>query len=54
VELDGKKLELDDPNGWTIMDKNVTIQGEACTTLRDGARPHTLSVTVECVPQVPL
>ncbi|HEX6242192.1 MAG TPA: hypothetical protein VFZ61_14880, partial [Polyangiales bacterium] len=51
VELDGKKLFLDDPNGWTIEDKNVTIVGEACTTLRDGSRPHTLAVTVECVPQ---
>jgi hypothetical protein len=54
VELDGNKLTLDDPNGWVITDNNVTIQGDACTTLRDGARPHTLAVTVECVPQVPL
>jgi hypothetical protein len=52
VELDGKKLNLGDPNGWSIDDRNVTIEGEACATLRDGARPHTLAVTVECVPQV--
>jgi uncharacterized protein YegL len=52
VELDGNKLALDDPNGWIIDDRNVTIQGEACTTLRDGSRAHTLSVTVECVSQV--
>ena len=52
VELDGKKLNLGEPNGWSINDRNVTIEGEACTTLRDGSRKHTLAVTVECVPQV--
>jgi uncharacterized protein YegL len=52
VELDGKKLDLGDANGWTIDDRNVTIQGDACTTLRDGAKAHILAVTVECVPQV--
>jgi hypothetical protein len=52
VELDGKKLNLGDPNGWSIDDRNVTIEGEACTTLRDGSRMHTLAVTVECRPQV--
>jgi hypothetical protein len=52
VELDGQKLALDDANGWIIDDRNVTIQGNACATLRDGSKPHTLAVTVECVAQV--
>jgi hypothetical protein len=52
VELDGKALKPDDANGWVINDRNVTIQGDACTTLRDGSRQHTLAVTVECSPPV--
>jgi hypothetical protein len=52
VELDGQKLNLGEADGWVINDKNVTIQGASCNTLRDGSRPHTLAVTVECVPQV--
>jgi hypothetical protein len=52
VELDGKKVDLGEADGWVINDKNVTLQGASCSTLRDGARPHTLAVTVECVPQV--
>jgi uncharacterized protein YegL len=51
VELDGTALIQNAPDGWTITDTNVTIQGNACTTLRDGSRPHTLAVTVECVQQ---
>jgi Mg-chelatase subunit ChlD len=53
VELDGQKLNLDTPDGWIIDGSNVTIQGNACTTLRDGNRMHTLAVTVECAP-IPL
>jgi hypothetical protein len=52
VELDGTKLNLGDPNGWTINDRNVTVQGTACETLRESTRTHTLAVTVECRPQV--
>jgi hypothetical protein len=47
VELDTKKLALDDPNGWRITDQNVEILGDACQTLQDGTR-HTLNVTVQC------
>jgi hypothetical protein len=49
VELDKVSLKPDDPNGWSISDKIVTINGEACTKLRDGSKTHTLAVTVECV-----
>jgi hypothetical protein len=50
VELDKEPLKVDDPNGWSIADKTVTIGGTACSKLRDGSKTHTLAVTVECVP----
>jgi hypothetical protein len=50
VELDKESLKVDDPNGWTISGKNVTLSGVACSKLRDGSKTHTLAVTVECVP----
>jgi hypothetical protein len=52
VELDGKKLDLNTPDGWTINDRNVTIEGGSCAALRDSTTNHTLSVTVECKPVV--
>lgn len=47
VELDGKQLNLDQPDGWTITGTTVTVQGQACSTLQDG-KDHTLSVKVKC------
>ncbi len=47
VELDGKQLNLDQPDGWSIVGKVVTVQGQACATLQDG-KDHTLSVKVKC------
>ena len=48
VELDGKKLNLGEPDGWSINERNVTIEGASCAALRDSTRMHTLAVTVEC------
>jgi hypothetical protein len=53
VLLDGKQLDLDNPNGWSVDGVNVTIQGDSCTTLKDGGT-HRLIVTVECDPVPPL
>jgi hypothetical protein len=53
VKLDDKQLDLDVPDGWSIDGQNVTIQGAACTKLKDGAA-HRLVVTVECDPVPPL
>lgn len=53
VKLDDKQLDLDVPDGWSIDGQNVTIQGAACTKLKDGAS-HRLVVTVECDPVAPL
>jgi hypothetical protein len=52
VELDKESLKVDDPNGWSISGKTVTLSGSACMKLRDGTKTHTLAVTVECVPVV--
>jgi von Willebrand factor type A domain len=52
VELDKMSLPVDSPDGWSINDKTVTVQGAACAKLRDGSKTHTLAVTVECVPVV--
>jgi hypothetical protein len=52
VELDKESLKVDDPNGWSISGKTVTLGGSACAKLRDGSKTHTLAVTVECVPVV--
>jgi len=49
VRLDGKPLNLNDPNGWSIDDKTVTLGGTACTSLQDG-EAHQLSVKVLCTP----
>jgi hypothetical protein len=53
VKLDDKQLDLNVPDGWSIDGLNVTIQGAACTKLKDGD-PHRLVVTVECDPVPPL
>jgi von Willebrand factor type A domain len=47
VKLDGQQLNLGEANGWTITDRNVEVQGEACQALQGGGS-HTLDVTVQC------
>jgi len=47
VKLDGKQLNLDQPDGWSITGRAVTLEGQACKTLQDG-KEHTLNVVVEC------
>jgi hypothetical protein len=48
VELDKETLAVDSPDGWSLNERTVTINGAACTRLRDGSKTHTLAVTVEC------
>jgi hypothetical protein len=48
VTLDGKQLNLDDPNGWRLTDdRTVEIVGEACNTFKSG--PHLLNAEVQCM-----
>jgi hypothetical protein len=51
VQVDGRQLNLNDPNGWRLDVKDgvatVTVQGNACDTLRSGG-DHTLHVEVTC------
>lgn len=51
VDVDGRQLNLNDPNGWRLDVKDgvatVTVQGSACDTLRSGGE-HTLHVEVTC------
>ena len=48
VLLDGKQLNVDQPNGWTLSGDRmtVTLQGSTCNAIKDDG--HVLSVTVEC------
>jgi hypothetical protein len=53
VRLDGKQINLNDPNGWMLVgDRNVQLTGTACDTLKDGA-PHSVDVEVRCSVVVP-
>jgi hypothetical protein len=52
VTLDGKQLNLDDANGWRMVDdKTVEIVGNACTTFKSGA--HLLNAQVQCMVVTP-
>jgi hypothetical protein len=48
IEIDKKTILLNDPNGWILDGKHVTLQGTACSGLKDG-RVHDLNAQVECV-----
>lgn len=48
VLLDGQQINLDDPNGWTLVgDRTVEVQGAACDQLRSTGA-HSIEVTVQC------
>jgi hypothetical protein len=49
VKVDGKQLNLNDPNGWALSGdkRKVNVQGDACELLQSGG-DHTLSVQVLC------
>jgi len=49
VRIDGETRLFGDDDGWSIDDDmaTITLEGSACTTLRDGD-DHTVEVTVEC------
>lgn len=47
ITLDGKQLNLNDANGWHMLDdRTVEIVGNACTTFKSGA--HLLNAAVQC------
>jgi von Willebrand factor type A domain len=50
VELDGKVLQADQPNGFSLLDKTLMITGSACLTLRDPNNTSVPSVTITCGP----
>lgn len=49
VEVDGKQLNLGQPNGWSIAKdgRRITVEGGACANLQDG-KDHVLDVRVLC------
>lgn len=47
VRLDGRQLNLDDPNGWKLVgDRTVELIGGACETFKAGS--HLIEAQVEC------
>jgi von Willebrand factor type A domain len=48
VLLDGKQLNVDRPNGWTLSGDGltITIEGDSCAAIK--TEGHVLNVTVEC------
>jgi hypothetical protein len=53
VTLDGMQLNLNDPNGWSIDGRVITLLGSACALLKDGG-DHFLDVKVECSQVAPI
>jgi hypothetical protein len=53
VKLDGKQINLNDPNGWLISAdrRRITVQGSACAALASKEQ-HLVSVRVLCEPVV--
>ena len=48
VEVDGKQINLGDPDGWQLVgDRTVELQGGACMSLMTVAA-HAINVEVEC------
>jgi hypothetical protein len=47
IEIDSRTIPLNDPNGWVIDGRHVTLKGAACMGLKDG-RVHDLNAQVEC------
>ncbi|XYI02252.1 hypothetical protein ACMHYB_21730 [Sorangium sp. So ce1128] len=52
VTLDGEPLYLDQPDGWSISGKTVTVRGNACQKLQDGG-DHALALRVLCEIVIP-
>jgi hypothetical protein len=47
VRLDGKQVNLNDPNGFQLVDdRTVELEGSACTTYQQGS--HVLDAQVQC------
>ncbi|MEY4510427.1 MAG: hypothetical protein RLZZ450_2549 [Pseudomonadota bacterium] len=49
VTIDGDTVPLDDPDGWSIDERKITLTGGSCATLKDGSS-HLLAAKVECAP----
>jgi Mg-chelatase subunit ChlD len=54
VLFDGRQLNVDDTNGWTLSGdgRTVTLQGRSCAAAKQEG--HTISVSVQCVPVGPI
>jgi hypothetical protein len=53
VRIDGKQINLNDPNGFQLIgDRSVELQGTACTTFREGQ--HLLDAQVQCMVVQPM
>jgi hypothetical protein len=51
VTIDGDTVPLDDPDGWSIDVRKVTLTGGSCAKLKDGVT-HLLAANVECAPVI--
>lgn len=51
VTLNGVTLRPNDPNGFSLIGRTVTIRGEACSKLQAG-RDQQVEITLECAPVV--
>lgn len=55
VQVDGKQLNLGQPNGWSLSadGRRITVEGSACASLQDG-KDHVLGVRVLCEVVAPI
>jgi hypothetical protein len=55
VTIDGKQVNLNDPNGWVLSPDGlqITLQGTACQSIQ-GAGQHTVNVKVKCEVVAPM
>jgi hypothetical protein len=51
VTLDGKLLRPNDPDGWVVEGKSITVQGASCDILQ-GDEGHRVEIVVECEPVI--
>ncbi len=51
VTLNGMTLRPNDPNGWSIQGRTVTVRGEACQRLQQ-AQDQKIDIALECAPVV--
>jgi len=49
VTIDGQQVKINQADGWVITGKHITLQGQGCSVLKDGAL-HTVNAELRCEP----